>query len=94
MYNLVEAIRISTVYITPFMPNTPAKVWAQLGPVNSRKFKPGKVYWSGAVPTGIKINKGNLFSHASRVKEAGSESPAAGKVKEKKWRKQERTPTG
>jgi methionyl-tRNA synthetase len=85
MYNLVEAIRISTVYITPFMPNTPAKVWAQLGLSEQPEVQTWEsiLEWGGT-PTGIKINRGEPIFPRIEVKEAGSESPAAGKVKEEK----------
>jgi len=78
MYNLVEAIRISTIYISPFMPNTPAKVWTQLGLSDH----PEVLTWEsvlnwGGTPTGIKINRGEpIFPRIEEKKEVVAEATA------------------
>lgn len=71
MYNLVEAIRISTIYISPFMPNTPAKVWNQLGLTNYPEAQTWEsiLTW-GQAPTGVKINRGEpIFPRIEEEKE-------------------------
>lgn len=76
MYNLVEAIRISTVYISPFMPNTPAKVWAQLGLSDHPEAHTWEsiLNWGGT-PTGIKINRGEpIFPRIEESKEVAIEA--------------------
>ncbi len=35
LYNLAETLRVATIYISPFMPATPAKVFSQLGLVDA-----------------------------------------------------------
>lgn len=45
MYNLAESIRIVSILIQPFMPETPEKIWAQLGiPENQRSWDSAGVF--------------------------------------------------
>ncbi|HHV59386.1 MAG TPA: methionine--tRNA ligase [Clostridiaceae bacterium] len=58
LYNLAESIRIISVLIQPFMPETPEKIWEQLG-INDKKL----VEWDtvktwGKFPESAKVNKG------------------------------------
>jgi methionyl-tRNA synthetase len=71
MYNLVEAIRISTVLLSPFMPNTPAKVWAQLGLTEHLDVQNWDSILSwGKTPVGVKINRGEpIFPRIEEEKE-------------------------
>jgi len=56
LYNLLEAIRISTTLLTPFMPKTPAKVGEQIGfDFNNSKWDDAKAW--GLLKPGTKINK-------------------------------------
>ncbi len=61
MYNLAESIRIVSVLIQPFMPDTPEKIWAQLGLEKGEKtsWESSKVW--GGYPTGISVNKGEVI---------------------------------
>jgi methionyl-tRNA synthetase len=63
IYTLLEALRIITIEIASFMPETSRKIWAQLGMVDSIdavKFSDAKVW--GKFRAGAKVNKsGPLF---------------------------------
>jgi len=58
LYNLTEVIRMISIMIQPFMPNTPSKIWEQIG------IKPGpltewnSLYEFGAIEPGVKVKKG------------------------------------
>lgn len=61
MYNLVESIRIISILIEPFMPETPRKIWYQLG-IEGKKV----VGWEdakkwGGYPQGVSVNKGDVI---------------------------------
>lgn len=61
LYNVIEVMRFATVMITPFMPNIPLKVWAQLG----IECKPELHTWEslrwGQLPPGTVVNKGEVL---------------------------------
>ncbi len=61
LYNLSDCIRIISVLISPFMPNTPARIWAQLGIDRGQgtDWKDTKEF--GKLPTGIKVRKGEAL---------------------------------
>ena len=62
MYNLAESIRIISVLIQPFMPETPEKIWQQLGiAANKDTCSWDSVYTWGKYPTGIKVEKGDVI---------------------------------
>ena len=62
MYNLAESIRIISVLIQPFMPETPEKIWQQLGiAANKDTCSWDSVYSWGKYPTGIKVEKGDVI---------------------------------
>lgn len=61
LYNLAESIRIVSILIQPFMPETPEKIWHQLG-INDKKC----VEWEsakqwGGYPEGATVNKGDVI---------------------------------
>jgi len=61
LYNLAESIRIVSILIQPFMPETPEKIWHQLG-INDKKY----VEWEtakkwGVYPEGAAVNKGRTL---------------------------------
>ncbi|MDF2522660.1 MAG: protein containing C-terminal region/beta chain of methionyl-tRNA synthetase [Clostridiales bacterium] len=61
MYNLAESLRIVSILIQPFMVDTPAKIWYQLG-IEDKKlntWESSKVW--GSYPSGSKINKGEVI---------------------------------
>jgi methionyl-tRNA synthetase len=61
LYNLAESIRIVSVLIQPFMPETPEKIWKQLG-LNRKDavcWDSAKIW--GSYPSGISVNKGDVI---------------------------------
>ncbi len=62
MYNLVESIRIVSILIQPFMPETPEKIWAQLGLDNYTEVLKWESteHWGG-YPEGASVNKGEVI---------------------------------
>ncbi|MDP4093778.1 MAG: methionine--tRNA ligase, partial [Bacillota bacterium] len=62
MYNLAESLRIVSILIQPFMPETPEKIWNQLGIVNIANvtsWNSSKVW--GEYPEGTGVNKGEVI---------------------------------
>ena len=60
MYNLAESLRIISILIEPFMPNTPAKIWEQLGIDKSITAWDMSKKW-GLYPTNVKVKKGDII---------------------------------
>lgn len=61
MYNLAESLRIISILLQPFMPETPEKIWKQLGLIN-----PDDISWEstknwGVYPAGTKVEKGDII---------------------------------
>lgn len=60
MYNLVESIRIISILLQPFMPETPEKIWKQIGVnANNTDWESSKV-WAG-YPQDAKVLKGEII---------------------------------
>jgi methionyl-tRNA synthetase len=61
MYNLAESIRIISILIQPFMPETPEKIWAQLGikQGNNTDWESSKNW--GGYPSGTPVSKGEVI---------------------------------
>ncbi|HEX3029837.1 MAG TPA: methionine--tRNA ligase, partial [Clostridia bacterium] len=61
MYNLAESLRIVSILIQPFMPETPGKIWHQLGMDKGAltDWESAKIW--GQYPSGIKVNKGEII---------------------------------
>ncbi len=82
LYNLAETIRIISVHISPFMPNTPAKIREQLGITDT-----GDVTWEsvkkwGNLKPGMRvIKKGVIFP---RLEESEHEGQDNGQPAERK----------
>lgn len=62
MYNLAESLRIISILIQPFMPQTPEKIWHQLGITGIAE----ALDWDsarqwGKYPEGVYVNKGDLL---------------------------------
>ncbi len=76
MYNILESIRIITILVYPFMPETSQKIWEQLGmteDLDSQRI-PQDVVWGG-LKVGTEIKKGvPLFPRIELNKENQSES--------------------
>ena len=61
LYNLAESLRYIAVLIEPFMPNTPGKIFSQLG-IKDKELKTWDSLKSfGALPYGIRVNKGGII---------------------------------
>lgn len=58
LYNMAEALRFSTIMLAPFMPNVPAKVWAQLGLSEAEPIQNWDSLAYGQIPAGIRIHRG------------------------------------
>ena len=57
MYNLIESLRIISVLIAPFMPNTAPKIWKQLGLGEFSKVKFKNIKEWGTVMTETKVEQ-------------------------------------
>jgi methionyl-tRNA synthetase len=57
LYNLVESIRIISLFILPIMPNIAAEIQKQLGLPSDGKSINNKITWGGTRP-GTKVCKG------------------------------------
>ncbi|MDD5945410.1 MAG: methionine--tRNA ligase [Clostridia bacterium] len=80
LYNLAEAIRIVSVLIQPFMPNTPKLIWEQIG-VNdeaARTWDSAKVW--GTLPAEIQVTKGSVIFPRIDMKKELAELEAAMKA--------------
>ena len=69
LYNLLECVRISAVLLTPFMPETCEKIFAQIGADESRRTWESVGTW-GALSGQAPVSKGeNLFPRIDAAKE-------------------------
>ncbi len=82
MYNLAEVLRITSIALTPFMPNSPRKVWEQLGLPGNPEAQGSKLSW-GNLEAGIKINRGvplfprlDIDEVLAEIQEAQNDKPA------------------
>ncbi len=73
IYNLVETIRVSTILIEPFMPETPNKVWEQLG-LQDDQMKTWDSITFGTLNSGFKISRGEPIFPRIDPEEALKES--------------------
>ena len=69
MYNLLESIRISAVLLTPFIPDTAEKIFAQIGAgEDARTWESAAAF--GVLPADVTIHRGeNLFPRIDMEKE-------------------------
>ena len=61
LYNLAESIRIVSILIQPFMPETPLKIWEQLGINNEDCLKWDSTATWGMYPENAVVKKGDLI---------------------------------
>lgn len=61
MYNLAEGIRIVSILIQPFMPETPEKIWQQLGLEGAKELSWDSTKTWGAYPEGISVKKSDVI---------------------------------
>ncbi|HIY73049.1 MAG TPA: methionine--tRNA ligase, partial [Candidatus Intestinimonas merdavium] len=69
MYNLLESIRISAVLLTPFIPDTAEKIFAQIGAgEDARTWESAGTF--GVLPADVTVHRGeNLFPRIDMEKE-------------------------
>lgn len=63
LYNLAESLRIISILLEPFMPETPGKIWEQLGICfEDRRYTKWDLagQW-GVYPAGVNVNKGDVL---------------------------------
>ena len=69
MYNLLESLRLSAVLLTPFMPETTAKIFDQIGACEDCRTWLSAEKW-GALPAVVTVRRGeNLFPRIDTEKE-------------------------
>jgi|Deesub1362A_J573_1020465.scaffolds.fasta_scaffold00386_7 methionyl-tRNA synthetase len=74
LYNLLESIRFIAVLIKPFMPNTPGKIFRQMGVADEKLGTWESIHTWGKLPSGIKIDKGDpIFPRVEMEKEKPQE---------------------
>jgi len=61
MYNLAESLRIVSILIQPFMPETPEKIWHQLGITDKSALEWDSSKQWGGYPKGARVNKGEVL---------------------------------
>lgn len=70
MYNLAESIRIMSILIQPFMPETPLEIWKQLGITEDNAITWESTKKWGGYPEGAKVEKrGVIFPRIDLKKE-------------------------
>ena len=69
LYNLLETVRVCTVLLTPFMPGSCEKIFAQTGAPAEGQTWDSAANW-GVLPAGVQVRKGeNLFPRIDVAKE-------------------------
>ena len=69
LYNLLETVRVCTVLLTPFMPESCGKIFGQTGAAESARTWDSAAQW-GILPAGVEVHKGeNLFPRIDMAKE-------------------------
>ncbi len=69
LYNLAECLRIVGVLLKPFMPNTPAKIFHQLGVGEGKLTDWQSIQQYGQLPGGTKVNRGEVIFPRLDIKE-------------------------
>ena len=69
LYNLLETVRVCTVLLTPFMPESCGKIFGQTRAAESARTWDSAAQW-GVLPAGVEVHKGeNLFPRIDMAKE-------------------------
>ena len=96
MLTLAECVRFAAVLIGPFMPSTPARIFAQLGVTDDSLKTWDSLKAFGLLPAGTKVQKGEaLFPRIDVNKElealaGGKEEKKAAKAEEKQQKKEQK----
>ena len=96
MLTLAECVRFAAVLIGPFMPSTPARIFAQLGVTDESLKTWDSLKTFGLLPAGTKVQKGEaLFPRIDVNKElealaGGKEEKKAAKAEEKQQKKEQK----
>lgn len=70
LYTLSEVIRIVSIMIEPFMPQTPEKIWAQFGIIRGELTAWDSIHTFGTLPKAVAAKKGeNMFPRIDKEKE-------------------------
>ena len=70
LYTLSEVIRIVSIMIEPFMPQTPEKIWAQFGITRGELTAWDTIHTFGTLPKAVAAKKGeNMFPRIDKEKE-------------------------
>lgn len=93
MYNLAETLRIVAILIQPFMPETPKKIWDQLGIDDMSLVEWGKSKEWNLYPSGASVKKGEIIfpridikkelEEIEKISEAGNNPAEVAKNSEK-----------
>ncbi|MDE4543077.1 methionine--tRNA ligase [Thermoanaerobacterium sp. R66] len=82
LYNLVESLRFVAILITPFMPNTPMKIYEQLGIGDDLRTWDSLKF--GLLKPGTKVKRGeNIFPRIDAEKELKEAEKTSNKVEAK-----------
>ena len=69
LYNLLETVRVCTVLLTPFMPESCEKIFAQIGADETARTWDSAAQW-GVLPAAVAVHKGEtLFPRIDMAKE-------------------------
>ena len=96
MLTLAECVRFAAVLIGPFMPSTPARIFAQLGVTDESLKSWDSLKTFGMLPAGTKVQKGEaLFPRIDVNKElealaGGKEEKKEAKAEEKQQKKEQK----
>lgn len=71
MYNLAEVLRIVAILVSPFIPSTSPKIYAQLGLTAPEQFLLADAVW-GKLPDGTKVQKGEPLYPRIEIAEDGA----------------------
>ena len=70
LYTLAEGLRIVSIMIEPFMPQTPEKIWPQIGVTRGEMTAWDSIHTWGNLPKTVKAYKGeNMFPRIDKDKE-------------------------
>ena len=96
MLTLAECVRFAAVLIGPFMPSTPARIFAQLGVTDEKLKSWDSLKAFGQLPAGTKVQKGEaLFPRIDVNKElealaGGKEEKKEAKAEQKEQKKEQK----